>query len=209
MRHSFQPKGLVLMVQPGLYRDAFGTLHQVLNVVMSDETGAEQVLHSNLETGITSVCSLSHFEEVIPVDGQPRPRFAAMASGSGVELHTALNEVFAHVLSQAQSRRLASDGYAQLFETWKDQGEWAAINEASRQMQEVASNLEEVLRSGRDRPLPAEASLMLKGLPLLLAMVRQDIQAHEGSSCVADKTRFVVRLYFQALLGAPTDCGEG
>lgn len=191
------------MVHPGLYRDAHGVLHQVLDVIPSDENGVSQVMHRNLTTDQTSVCAVTHFEEILMVDSASRPRFVAV--GSTQDFHRALEDVFTRVLEQARARRQADGGYAHLFSAARDQGTWSAIMAASDQMQEVVSNLEAVLYQIHGHHLPAEAYRMIEGLPLLFSVVRQDIQDHEGSSCVADKTRHVLRLYFQELLEAPLD----
>lgn len=112
----------------------------------------------------------------------------------------ALSEVLTSILSFAKEQRQADPDYLHLFAEFKDGGVAKAVFEAERAMSTIAMNLSEIL-SQDGRKIDNDLYMILMGLPLAMRLVRKDVEAAEGWSCGADKTRLLLKTFVYERLG--------
>lgn len=186
------------MIKLGLYADENGGFHHVREIV-SDGASVPHVIHRPLTQNEWIVSRQDEFEFRVDNAGNLMDRFTFM--GNHEEFQSAMEDVFNDILDRAKKERAQSDSYGTLFQAYEDGGLSAAINQAEGQMRTIVHTLADMIEAKTGAPVPSPTHNLLLGLPLLANIVRADIQKNEGNGCCADKTRWLLRTYFNDLLG--------
>lgn len=119
----------------------------------------------------------------------------------------ALRKVLVGALSHAEARRLADPDYSRLFKRYEDGGIGTAVAEAEQRMRSISLVLLDVL-SKHGQAIDRELMLTTYGLPLVMYLLRQDIEEIEGGCCCSDKARLRLREFVQSRLGVQCPAEE-